>query len=243
VVLDTCYKLPPKLRFDVNHNFTGRVTELSEMQERLANGRPGERMQRKLVLHGLGGIGKTQLAIQYAHKHLDDYTSIWTVNCATKETCSNGFLEIAEELLAHYAKDSGHQGPGRLPSCLAGIPSGSSPLADVKQVGKIVEAVKRWFCLRDNRNWLLILDNVDDFEAWDAKTIPSASHGTIIMTSRRRDLIRLGPALEVKEMNDADSISLLLTSAGAGRDAPFTSEGEWYILSDWPNDHIVRISR
>ena len=48
-----------------------------------------------MVLHGLGGIGKTQLAIQYAYIHQKDYTSVWLVNASTTQTLSQGFLEIA----------------------------------------------------------------------------------------------------------------------------------------------------
>ena len=57
-----------------------------------------------MVFHGLGGLGKTQLANQYAHIHQKDYTSVWWVNASTTQTLSQDFPGIAEQLLSYHTK-------------------------------------------------------------------------------------------------------------------------------------------
>ena len=59
--------LPPK-----NRNFTGRKQLLDDLEARLA-GEPTETGVHAETLHGLGGVGKTQLVLEYAHRHTADY--------------------------------------------------------------------------------------------------------------------------------------------------------------------------
>ena len=104
--LKISYSIPMRLPFRANDNFTGRDRELAEIHRVLqsANHDATISCQRVMVLHGLGGIGKTQLAIQYAHIHQKDYTSIWWVDASTTQTLSEGFLGIAQQLLSYHAK-------------------------------------------------------------------------------------------------------------------------------------------
>lgn len=77
----------------------------------------------------------------------------------------------------------------------------------------IVQGVKRWFTREDNRSWLLILDNVDDLESFDIGSfIPSPTHGTIIMTSRRRECARFGTGILVDNMPESEAVLLLKTA-------------------------------
>jgi hypothetical protein len=60
---------------DVEH-FVARETELAEMHRALS----GDGSRRTVVLHGLGGIGKTQLSVAYAKRHKDSYSAIFWLN-------------------------------------------------------------------------------------------------------------------------------------------------------------------
>jgi len=75
--LRASYSIPMCLPFQKNDNFTGRDRELAEIHEALHSPDTPLPGRRTVVLHGLGGIGKTQLAIQYAYIHQKDYTSVW----------------------------------------------------------------------------------------------------------------------------------------------------------------------
>lgn len=178
--------------------------------------------QRTVVLHGLGGIGKTQLAIQYAYSHEEDYTSVWWVNAKSTETLSQGYFGVAQELVSHHAKirtSNGQKPDYPWIAVMLRVPLGS-----IDQQGKlaasadrevIIEAVKSWFADKDNQKWLLIVDNYDDFEEVDtADYLPVNPLGSIIITSRSRYSLRLGKGVEVEEIQEGDGIEILRKSAG-----------------------------
>ena len=102
--LRVSYSIPMHLPFHKNKNFTGRDRELVEIHKALHSPDALFSDQNIAVLHGLGGIGKTQLAIQYAYTRRKDYTSVWWVNASTTQSLSQGFLGIAQQLLSYHAK-------------------------------------------------------------------------------------------------------------------------------------------
>ena len=65
-----------RLPFPKNANFTGRDRQLAEIYQTLHSADATNPGRRVMALHGLGGIGKTQLAIQYAYTHQKDYASV-----------------------------------------------------------------------------------------------------------------------------------------------------------------------
>jgi hypothetical protein len=62
--------------------FVGRETELQEMENILQPKSPDRRV---LILGGMGGIGKTQLTINYAKQHRDSYSSIFWLNATSRQ--------------------------------------------------------------------------------------------------------------------------------------------------------------
>jgi ATP/maltotriose-dependent transcriptional regulator MalT len=71
-----------------------REEELAEIHEKLHS--DGHR--RTVVLHGLGGIGKTQLTITYAIRHKDSYSAIFWLNIKDKDSMKQSFAIVAKQI-------------------------------------------------------------------------------------------------------------------------------------------------
>jgi len=79
--------------------FKGRDEFLRDLRAGLDGGVIGIQ-----ALHGLGGIGKTRAAIEYAHAHADDYTALLFVNAETPEALTTGLANlVGPMLLTQYA--------------------------------------------------------------------------------------------------------------------------------------------
>jgi tetratricopeptide (TPR) repeat protein len=115
------------------------------------------------TLHGLGGIGKTRLAVEYAYRSGDRYEAALFVTAESPEALRSGLANLAR------------------PSLLA------IPEYEAKAEAETVDAVLCW--LRDNTRWLLILDNVDTEEAARAvrEILPQLQRGHVLITARRKD--------------------------------------------------------
>ena len=219
--LHISYSIPMWLPFRKNKNFTGRDRELAEIHEALHFSDTLLSFQRILVLHGLGGIGKTQLAIQYAYSHQKDYTSVWWVNATTTQTLSESFLGIAQRLLSYHAKKTTvglKPDDPRIAEAL-GLPAGvvdqNGNLTTSRDNTEIVvNAIIEWFAAEDNNKWLLIIDNYDDLRNVDISDfLPPSSSGSILITSRSRDTGRIGNELEVQEVTEDEGLEILRKSA------------------------------
>ncbi|MBC7966656.1 MAG: TIR domain-containing protein, partial [Fuerstia sp.] len=135
-----------------NRNFTGRDELLRDLRQALDSGKPAALVQ---ALHGLGGIGKTQTAVEYAYRHLGDYDTIWWVRAEEPSTRSGDFAALAKAL---------------------GLPE-----ADAQNQQIAVEAARTW--LSRNTKWLLVLDNVPHPDDLDG-LLPPQHNGHILITSR-----------------------------------------------------------
>jgi hypothetical protein len=117
------WKVPPR-----NPRFTGRDDMLTELRRRL---RAGEGTLVVQALYGLGGVGKTQLAIEYAHRFAADYDLVWWIDAEQPVLIPDQLAGLAARL---------------------GLPTGSS-VADI--VDRLLAA------LRGRDRWLLIFDNAE----------------------------------------------------------------------------------
>jgi hypothetical protein len=161
--------------------FVGRGTELEQMEKKLQN-------QQRLVLGGIGGIGKTSLAIAYAKSRSKDYSSVLWLNAASEAALKGSFRSIAH--LIFNVQD---------PAVLEGE--------------KSIERVHQWLANSGNTRWLLIFDNYDDPDDFriDKFLPPTTSHGAIIVTTRHPEQVP-GGVLDINRLEDiTDSLKILQT--------------------------------
>ncbi|MCJ1347902.1 hypothetical protein MMC31_006132, partial [Peltigera leucophlebia] len=157
--------------------FVGRKKELIKIKEEFnCNG-----SQRKVVvLHGLGGIGKTQLAVASVKEHRDICSAIFWLNGKNEDSLKQSFVDMAKRLYNE---------------------SQPSPLLtralENNDTNQVVAALKNWFSSSGNTRWILVFDNVDnpkypgisDPEAYDVSSyFPEAYQGSILITTRSSHL-------------------------------------------------------
>ncbi|XMN10858.1 FxSxx-COOH system tetratricopeptide repeat protein [Streptomyces griseobrunneus] len=83
------YRLPPR-----NLHFTGRDAALGELRQRLTSGHEGAVQ----VIHGLGGVGKTQLAVEYAYRYRSEYRLVAFMDAEDPDLVPTQFASLAQEL-------------------------------------------------------------------------------------------------------------------------------------------------
>ncbi|MET9519784.1 FxSxx-COOH system tetratricopeptide repeat protein [Streptomyces sp. NPDC002994] len=175
---------PPEIWGEVprrNGRFTGRDDLLTELQERLTE---AERGNSACTLLGMSGIGKTQLAAEYAHRFSTDYDVIWWVNSDDRNIQRDRFGELAVEL---------------------GLHSGSEPGERIRAVR---EALRRG---EPYGRWLVIFDGWDDTDG--ASVMLPHGPGHVIVTSRNRGWGDYTDVLEVPSFDRAESTGYLMRRA------------------------------
>jgi hypothetical protein len=186
--------------------FIGRSADINKLDEiftpQVESNKSKER--RVLFLAGLGGMGKTQLALKYAKMNQANYDSIFWCDGRSEKTLIQSIADIARKLPE-----------GQIPELYRSSLTNSTADINAKE---IMKHVLDWFSLPENVNWLLIIDNVDkdfwsmprDVDSFDVRDFfPTADQGSIIVTTR---LQHLGEGLEIHELlalGEDDSFNLL----------------------------------
>ena len=99
----TIARTPGIIQFDLSvekiSTFVGRKELLEQMRDILQASNNGGR-KRILYLLGMGGVGKTQLALEYAQQNTSSYENVFWVSMASEETANLGFRSIYQRLQA-----------------------------------------------------------------------------------------------------------------------------------------------
>jgi hypothetical protein len=167
------------------------------MHKTLSNGTS----RQAVTLHGLGGIGKTQLAIAYAKAHRDDYSAIFWLNIKDEVSVKQSYYRIAKRILQQH------------PTTVQ-----LRAIADNSPLDEVVAAVKRWLEYVKNTQWLMVFDNYDnpkiptntDPNAVDiTQFLPDVFHGSTIVTTRS-SVVEVGQPMRIgKFQNIHDSLRIL----------------------------------
>ncbi|OOF90643.1 hypothetical protein ASPCADRAFT_156291 [Aspergillus carbonarius ITEM 5010] len=175
--------------FDQNTRFMGREDIIANLDEWLTQ----QTRPTKMAIHGLGGVGKTQIALEVAYRMRNKYPnlSIFWIPCTSYESVDQAYVNVAQKF---------------------GIP-GVKP-EDVKQ------AVSNYLSQESAGEWLLIFDNADDSDMWIngssapalKKFLPRSQQGHILFTTRNRTLaLKLASPhlIEIPEPDQDISLSIL----------------------------------
>ncbi|WP_435205055.1 FxSxx-COOH system tetratricopeptide repeat protein [Micromonospora sp. bgisy143] len=165
--------VPPR-----NPNFTGRESLLVHLHEQMLQGVTAVLPH---ALHGMGGVGKSQLAIEYVYRHLDEYDVIWWIPSERPAQIANALAELAQRL---------H------------LPVGLEANAAVPAVREALRLGQPY------ANWLLIFDNAESPEAV-RRYFPNGGSGRIMVTSRNPQWSNVGRQLAVDVFPRQESGDLL----------------------------------
>jgi hypothetical protein len=174
------------MRFPKNAGFVGRSSELEVLHSYLEK-------EGRVMLRGLGGSGKTQIAIEYAYRWSEKYSFVLMFDMCSRETELQSYTKIYEKMFP----DNRQHNVERLLE-----PKSNEEVAMVQS------------CIERNSatDWLLVFDNVDDLESFQsAHFIPSCKAHIILTT--RGPLSILRSEIQVGPMTPAESVELLTLSS------------------------------
>jgi tetratricopeptide (TPR) repeat protein len=164
-----------------NANFVGRQRVLDSLHKTLSAS-PSGRIQ---VVCGAGGVGKTQLALEYAYRNLDKYRLIWWLPSSEPNTLASYFLSLAEQMGA--------------------VAPGHNDVRDARLA--VCDALRR------RSDWLLIFDDAPGAQAIQPY-IPEAGGQVLVTTRNERWDPAAGKSFCLRVLERPDAIEFLLRRSG-----------------------------
>ena len=180
-----------------NLRFTDREDILQQIHESFTKGKADSPKQ-PIALSGLGGMGKTQIALEYAYRHREDYQVVLWANADSKEVLISELVNFATLL--------------------------NVPGQHQQDQQYALAAVKHWFEM--HLNWLLILDNIEDLQlAHDY--LPASTQGHILLTTNTQIMYGVARRVDIDNLEPEYGALLLLRRVGLlDVDAPLDHASE-----------------
>ncbi|WP_199440050.1 FxSxx-COOH system tetratricopeptide repeat protein [Umezawaea beigongshangensis] len=166
-----------------NVNFTGREELLDALHAGIGSHAGAD--VRPTALHGMGGIGKTQIAVEHVHRHAADHDLVWWIPAHRPAQVRSSFVELAERLSLPGAGSAETAVPAVLEALRTGQPYG---------------------------RWLLVFDNAD--RPGDVRPFFPAGGGRVLVTSRNPQWSTVALGVEVDLFTREESTQLLRRRAG-----------------------------
>jgi AAA ATPase domain len=202
------HKVPFSLKgVPLVNRFVARDVEMLQLEDNFHPKTPSPTRRKVFVIYGLGGIGKTQLAIEFARKHHSRFSAVFWLDGSSKDRLKQAFVDIA----------------GRLPQDEITADAAEALKHSNSDINVVVGGVLRWLSLSSNQRWLLIIDNMDrdhlnprkDPQAYNVEDFfPSADHGSILITTRLAGLFRTGHSWKLDKVDDEQAKTILENNAG-----------------------------
>jgi tetratricopeptide (TPR) repeat protein len=184
-------KLPRIMPFERNPRFTGREPELSRLQELL--GQESKEYTSRTAIYGLGGVGKTQLAIELVYRTIENHKGclVFWIPATDSESLYHAYVDVAQQL--------------NIPGC-------NEKDVDVRRL------VQQHLSQNSTTQWLIVFDNADDIEMWTGTPdhpnhstrlidcLPKSKQGSIVFTTRdRKAAVKLAQQQNMMEVRELDT--------------------------------------
>lgn len=161
-----------------NASFIGRNEILEQLHDKLIG--TSTPVVLPAALHGLGGVGKTQVAQEYAHRFMADYDVVWWLQSEQRDMINSHLADLAPHLLIRSAEST------------------------EETANLVKEALRRG---RPYDRWLLIFDNAD--EPGDVRDCFPGGPGHVIVTSRNPAWSDVAEPLALDVFSRAESLAYL----------------------------------
>ncbi len=170
----------------IGQPFVGREQFLKDVRASLSKQTHATAITAATVVEGLGGLGKTHAAVEYAHQHRGDYTALLFASGDSSQRLQTSLAALCEVPGLHLSD---------------GLPPDEAARAGI---------ALNW--LATHHDWLLIIDNVDDEASAQALTalFEQLRSGHVLITSRLKIWPRQVEALDLSVLSPDDATALLL---------------------------------
>ncbi len=191
---------PPNLPFQRNPNFTGREGLLDQLHHNLT---AGETTAITQAIAGLGGVGKTQLALEYCHRHRDAYDLIWWLRADEEPALAADMVQLGREL--------------------------GLAVDQMAEQAAQVTLVRRWLeasGVQENAaRWLLVFDNADTIAPKQLGAyLPHSGPGRVLITSRNPNWRGMAQVLAVNVFGRDEALDFLFDRTGLERERELEEE-------------------
>ncbi|MGR3872716.1 FxSxx-COOH system tetratricopeptide repeat protein [Streptomyces graminifolii] len=160
-----------------NNRFTGRDAILEKLHARFEEGGRGGA---RVALRGISGVGKSQIAIEYAHRFGNDYDIVWWVGARFRAPAREQFAQLAPRLELPVGQELGER---------------------IRAVHEVLRTGRPF------RRWLLVLDSADDME--QIGDLLPEDNGHVLITTLTQDWATSGSVteIEVQPFRRAESVA------------------------------------
>lgn len=162
-----------------NPNFVGREDLLAQIRDQLLTGDTSAVLPH--TLHGMGGVGKSQIAIEYVYRYAADYDVVWWIPSEQPTMILTALTELAQRMGLNVSDEANRAVPA------------------------VREALRRG---EPYDRWLLVFDNAENVEAV-RPYFPTGGTGKILITSRNQEWDRVARTLSVDVFTREESKALL----------------------------------
>ncbi|EPE08501.1 eukaryotic translation initiation factor 3 [Ophiostoma piceae UAMH 11346] len=197
---------------ELTGNFTGRQALQEQLENTLKQTRDSQDYPHVVAATGMGGTGKSQLALSFAYTHKTEYNPILWIDATSEETVRASFQRCYNDLAPGKSSFTKHQDNHIKDNSTA------PDLSSLPEVRAVLNWLKSRSAAAGDDPWLVIMDNTDDVSWGIGKVLPKGECGSLIITSQDIYVTKLIPKgcerVLVDTLDPLEASTLLLKHMG-----------------------------